>query len=121
MAQAQNSQLAFTVNNFSNGSNNAFYIGFKFSVTSAKTVNQLGILNTNSHTTLPGNTVVVAAVVPAGTTPTSAGALGAFMVSLAPTVLAPGNHVLLAETGGTHEGYGTASLAFQAGIGYVNG
>ncbi len=49
MAQAQNSQLAFTVNNFSNGSNNAFYIGFKFSVTSAKTVNQLGILNTNSR------------------------------------------------------------------------
>ena len=132
--------LAFSLSTFTPAdSNSPYYIGFEFNLAVSRTVSQLGVLNTNNNTTLPGNTgvgiysvspggsvskpatAVVTAIVPAGTTSTYIGAGGAFFVNVTPTVLAPGNYVLLTETGSPHESYGSASAYFQPGITYVNG
>jgi len=133
--------LGFTVNSFTppGNSNSAFYIGFEFQVTSSQTVASLGVLNTNGNASLPGNTgvgiysvtpggtsgkpatAVITAIVPAGTSPTAAGSLTAFMVEVTPTILTPGNYLMMAETGPPHEGFGAAPLTFQSGMSYVNG
>jgi hypothetical protein len=128
---------AFTVDSPYNASGGPYYIGFEFQVTSPQSVTALGVLDINSDATMPSATgvgiysvaatccdpksatAVITAIVPQGTSPTNDGALNAFFVSVSPTVLTPGDYVILTE--GAHEGWVQSPLTFQPGMSYVDG
>jgi len=133
---------AWTITSFTPESSLNFFIGIEFVVASPKTVTELGVMDGDNDGSLDTPTGVgiyqvaagccaakpgahiVSVVIPAGTSPTTIGALSAFYMDVPDVVLAPGNYVVAAEAGlAPLEPFGSTgtSLSFASGLSYMNG
>ena len=129
---------AFQLDSFTPVTGN-FYIGIEIFVTTPQLVSFLGVIDTNNDSVLnadvgvgiyslsnagsnPG-THVVSAIVPALTAVESIGVRGAFFVDVPDVTLSPGFYLVMADAGGSGEGFGGfgTTYTFQSGISYQSG